>query len=522
LVYTAKRGNVYQLHRRSIDNLESTALLGTEGATVPFFSPDGQWIGFFAAGKLKRIPVTGGASQIVCDAPDSYGGSWAPNDTIYFAPGSLSGLWQVSAAGGVPQPFTKLQGAEISHRWPQVLPDGQAVLFTSLTGPGADEHQVQVQRVSGGERRVLAHGDTGYYVPTGHLVSVQTATRTLVAVPFDPRQLRVGAGAPVAVAQGIRAGIGEGPHYTFSGTGLLAYVAGRADVDRTLVWVDRRGRADPLNAPRRPYDTPRVSPDGEHVAFMTSGATMDVWIYDLVRGNATKLTSEGSNQYPIWTPDAKRLTYRATRAGTRNLFWRMADGSGTEERLTTGKGIHAPGSWSPDGRVLLFSDSAAGGDILALTLADHETRPFLRTRFMEGAPRFSPDGRWVAYFSDESGHEEIYVQPYPGPGGKWQISTDGGTEVVWNPNGREIFYRAGNKLMAVEVATERFFAAGKPTMLFTGDFMPSSTWFPNYDVSRDGQRFLMVAPSAHENATPTQIIVVLNWFDELKRLVPTQ
>ena len=190
------------------------------------------------------------------------------------APGSFSGLWQVSANGGAPQPFTKLdpQKGEIGHRWPQVLPGGQAVLFTSRTGPGSDEWQVQVQRVSSGERRMLAQGDTGYYVPTGHLVYVQTATGTLVAVPFDLTRLQVGAAAPVAVAEGILSG-GEGAHYTLSGNGLLAYVAGRSDFDdRTLVWVDRQGKAEPLQAPGRPYETPRLSPDGEHVAFMTSGA----------------------------------------------------------------------------------------------------------------------------------------------------------------------------------------------------------------------------------------------------------
>ena len=263
LVYVARRRGVQQLYLRALDSLESKVLVGTEGARAPFFSPDSQWVGFFAEGKLKKIPVTGGASQIVCDACGRrYGGSWAPNDVIYFAPGSFSGLWQVSADGWHSSALHDLQEGEISHRWPQVLPGGQAVLFTSRTGPGSDERQVQVQRVSSGERRMLAQGDTGYYVPTGHLVYVQTATGTLVAVPFDLTRLQVGAAAPVTVAEGILSG-GEGAHYTFSGNGLLAYVAGRADFDdRTLVWVDRNGKADPLNAPGRPYETPRISPDG--------------------------------------------------------------------------------------------------------------------------------------------------------------------------------------------------------------------------------------------------------------------
>ena len=224
-----------------------------------------------------------------------------------------------------------------------------------------------------------------HYVPTGHLVYMQLATGTLVAVPFDLARLQVGATPPVAVAEGILTR--EGAHYTVSANGLLAYVPGGSPVeDRTLVWVDRQGKADPLNAPGRPYETPRVSPDGEQVAFMTAGATYDVWVYNLARGNATRLVSEGSNQFPIWTPDGKRLTYRGTRAGTRNVFWRMADGSGAEERLTTGEGNHAPGSWSPNGEVLLFLLAGVGLDIMALKLPEQRDA----TISSNAVPRNSP------------------------------------------------------------------------------------------------------------------------------------
>jgi serine/threonine-protein kinase len=518
LAYVARRRGVQQLHLRAMDRLDSTMLVGTEGARAPFFSADSQWVGFFAEGYLKKIPVTGGAAQIVCAAADSLGGSWAPNDLIYFAPRHSSGLWQVSAKGGTPQPFTKLQQGEITHRWPQVLPGGEAVLFTSRTGPGSDEWHVQVQRVSNGERRMLAQGGTGYYVPTGHLVYVEIATGTLVAVAFDLVRLQVGTAPPVAVAQRVLA-TGEGAQYTFSDHGWLAYVASPPNSDdRTLVWVDRKGTAEALSAPRRPYNLPRVSPDGEHVAFMTSGAAFDVWVHNLARGTATKLISEGSNQFPIWTPDGKMLTYRATRAGTRNVWWRMADGSGIEERLTTGEGTHAPHSWSPNGQTLLFQDATSGRDILAFRLPERQTEPFLRTRFREVASQFSPDGRWVAYVSDESGPQEVYVQPYPGPGAKTLISRGGGEQPVWNPNGRELFYRIGHKMMAVDIVGKSVLATGTPRELFTGDYASASTPSPNYDVSRDGQRFLMVQPSAH--ATPTQIVVVVNWFDELKRLGP--
>ena len=252
---------------------------------------------------------------------------------------------------------------------------------------------------------------------------------------------------------------------------------------------------------------------------MTPGATYDVWVYNLARGNARRFVSQGSNQFPIWTPDGKRVTYRATRAGSRNVFWRMADGSGDEHRLTTGEGNHAPGSWSPNGDVLLFVSAAEGLDIMSFTLPARETRSFIQTRFFDGVPQFSPDGQWVAYVSDESGRQEVYVQPYPGPGAKWPISTEGGTEPVWNRNGGELFYRSGNTMMAVDVATKPVFRPGRPERLFTGDYLLASTTYPNYDISRDG-RFLMVKPSRQENATSNQIIVTLNWFDELKRLVP--
>jgi serine/threonine-protein kinase len=522
LVYVASRHGVYQLHVRSIDRLASTTLLGTVGAAAPFFSPDSQWVGFFAGGKLKKIRIGGGASEIVCDALSSYGGSWAPTDVIYFAPGSFSGLLQVPAAGGTPKPFTTLQGDEISHRSPQVLPGGQAVLFTARTGPGSDERQVQVQRVSGGERRVLARGDTGAYVPTGHLVYVQPATGTLMAVALDLTHLQVGAAPPVAVADGILP-LAEAAHYTFSSTGVLAYLAGASNfADRTLVWVDRQGKTEPLPVPSRPYEVPRLSPDGTQLAFMTAGAKFEVWVHDLARGHASPLIAGGSSQFPIWTPDGKRLTYRATRAGTRNIAWRMADGTGTEQRLTTGAGVHLPGAWSPDGKVLLYMDGTVGDDILELRLTEHTTQPFVRTPFSEGAPAFSRDGRWVAYLSDVSGRYEVYIQPYPGPGGAIRISADGGTEPVWNPNGRELFYRSGNKMMVVETAATPVFATAKPRVLFTGNFALHYNSVPNYDISRDGRRFLMIGPSAHENATPTEITVVLNWFDELKRLAPTK
>ena len=254
-------------------------------------------------------------------------------------------------------------------------------------------------------------------------------------------------------------------------------------------------------------------------------------LYDLSRETLTRLTFEGNaNLNPVWTPDGKRIAFESNREGPYNVFWQLADGSGGLERLTTSEYLHAPMSWSPDGQLLAFVEvtPTTGVDIWVLRMGDpspgsgqvRKAQPFLRTPFNEGAARFSPDGRWLAYISDESGRFEVYVQSYPGPGGKWQISTEGGTEPVWTRNGRELFYRSGDKMMAVDVATQPGFAAGKPRMLFEGPYEPAQIPVANYDVSPDGQRFLMLKPVEQAQAAPTQINVVLNWFEELKRRVP--
>lgn len=520
LAYVTIRQGMQRLYLRPLNRLEATALPGTEGAVAPFFSPDSRWLGFFADGKLKKMPVAGGAPQEICAALAGYGATWGADGVVYFSPGSFNGIWQVPAAGGTPQPFTTLQPGEITHRWPQVLPGGAAVLFTARTGPGADERQVLAQRVADGTRVMLARGDGGTYLPTGHLAYVQAATGTLVGVPFDATNLEVAPTPPVALATGILPG-GEGAHYAVSDTGLLAYVTGRSDFDTaTLVWVDRTGKVDAVVATGHPYDLPRLSPDGARVAFMRPGPRFEVWVHDIARGDATRLISDGSDQYPIWTRDGSRLTYRGNRAGTRNLFWRMADGSGVEERLTSGLSIDTPGSWSVDGQTLLYTTATADGDIVALRMADRTTQPFVRTRFWEATPQFSPDGRWVAYRSDESGRSEVYVRPYPGPGAKWQISTEGGSEPVWARSGRELFYRNGNAMMSVTIGAPPTFSAGRPTRLFDGDYVTaSSVAYPNYDVSPDGRRFLMVQRDPRRPDAPTQIVVVANWFEDVKRLV---
>jgi Tol biopolymer transport system component len=533
LAYVARQGGIQQLYLRAMDSQEARPIPGTEGAVSPFFSPDGQWLGFLAGGKLKKISVNGGAALTLGDGVNIGGASWGSQGMIAISPTSIPGLQQVPDAGGTPQTLTRLEKGDASHRWPEFLPGGKAVLFAAGPTPNNwTNAQVAVQSVGTGERRNLVQGGTQpQYSPSGHLVYAHGGS--LMVVPFDPQRLTT-TGAAVPLVEGVlQSTITGAAQYNLSSTGTLVYVPGTFQSDQSkLVWVSRNGAQQPVSAPARAYRQPRLSTDGRRVAVTIDEQGDQVWLYDLSRETLTRWTFEGNrNTAPAWTPDGKRIAFESNKEGPQNIFWQLADGSGGLERLTTSDDNHFPLSWSPDGQLLAFVDfnPTTGRDIWVLRMGDpspgsgqvRKAQPFLRTPFDETAPQFSPDGRWLAYASNESGPYEIYVQPYPGPGGKWQISTEGGTEPAWNRNGRELFYRSGNKMMAVDVTTQPSFSVGKPRMLFEGPYGLSPVSFPNYDVSPDGQRFLMVKPSEPEGAAPTQINVVLNWFEELKRRVPT-
>jgi eukaryotic-like serine/threonine-protein kinase len=523
LAYVARQGGTQQLYLRALDSLEAKPIPGTEGGVSPFFSPDGQWVGFFAGGKLKKVAVSGGAALTLGDAALPRGASWGSQGTIALAT-NVSALQQVSDAGGTPQPLTRLEKGDVSQRWPEFLPGGKAVLFAvGTSGINFSNAQVAVQSVGTGERRNLVQGGTHpRYSPSGHLVYAQGGS--LMAVPFDPQRLEV-TGTAVPVVEGVvQSPISGAAQYNFSPTGSLVYVSGGVQSAQSRpVWVSRNATEQPLAAPARAYLGPRLSPDGRRLALTITEQESQVWLYDLSRETLTRFTFEGNvNNVPVWTPDGKRIAFESNKEGPPNLFWQLADGSGGLERLTTSEYLHAPSSWSPDGQRLAFFEvnPTTQRDIWVLRLGDRKAQPFLQTRFDEAVPRFSPDGHWLAYISNESGRYEVYVQPYPGPGGKWQISTEGGTEPAWNPNGRELFYRSGDKMMAVDIATQPGLAAGTPRMLFEGRYEPAPFPIDNYDVSPDGQRFLMLKPSEQQSA-PTQINVVLNWFEELKRRVPS-
>ncbi|MGA7791761.1 MAG: protein kinase [Candidatus Acidiferrales bacterium] len=522
LAYVASQSGTQQLYLRAMDSLEVKLIPGTEGAMEPFFSSDGQWVGFFAGGKLKKVSVSGGSAVTLGEAATPVGASWGSQGMIAFSPSAIGVLQQVPDAGGAPQPLTVIEKGEIVHRWPEFLPGGKAVVFAAGTNAlnftGA---QVAVQSVGTQERRNLIQGGTNpRYASSGHLVYAQGGS--LMAVPFDPQRLET-TGAAVPVVEGVLQNTFGAAQYSVSATGSLVYVSGASQsAQLRLVWVNRNGAEQPLAALAHAYVGPRFSPDGRQVAVTISEQETQVWLYDLSRETLTRLTFEGTaNNAPLWTPDGKRIAFNSNNEGAGNIFWQLADGSGGLESLTTNGSLKAAGSWSPDGQLLAYHEvnPTTQRDIWVLRMRDRKAEPFLRTRFDEAEPRFSPDGRWIAYISDESGRYEIYVQPYPGPGGKWQISTEGGTEPVWNPNGRELFYRTGDKMMAVDIATQHGFSAGTPRMVFEGQYEKAPFPISNYDVSPDGQRFLMLKPT-EQAAAPTQINVVLNWFEELKQKVP--
>ena len=526
LAYVANQpGSDQQIYLRPLQGLDATPVPGTEGGTAPFFSADGQWLGFYADGKMKKVSTTGGTVVTLVDAGDPRGASWGSTGTIVFVPTRASLLQQVSDAGGSVQAVTRFGDNENSHRWPQFLPGANRVLFAALqSGSNWENATIAVQSLETGERRDLVEGGSNpRYAPSGHLVYMRG--QTLMAVLFDTERLTV-TGAAVPVVEGIfqTSPLNGNGQYSFSNTGSLVYLpASGQGFQQRLVWVSRNGTEQFLNAPTRPYRNPRLSPDGRRIAVAIDEQQMHVWLYDVTREALSRFTFEGSTNYnPSWTPDGQRIAFQSVGPQDDGLFWQLADGSGGLERFCCeNPGTVGPSSWSPDGQLMAGGGFGGTGDLYVVRRGGRDQEFLASTPFGEGAAMFSPDGRGLAYASTESGRLEIYVQAYPAPGGKWQISTEGGTEPVWNRNGRELFYRNGNRMMTVDITPLPNFSAGRPTLLFEGQYEPTRVSSANYDVSPDGQRFLMLKASEAQEGAPTQINVVLNWFEELRQRVPT-
>jgi Tol biopolymer transport system component len=516
VAYVTTRGGAQQVVVRALDALEGRIVPGTIGAIAPFFSPDGQWLGLNVNGVLRRVPITGGAALALGTTGSGGGAAWDGGSIVFALQGRLQ---RVPEAGGKPEPVTNHEEGETLHNVPDTLPDGKGLIFMARRG-SPETDRIVLQLPSGERRDLVPSGSHPRYARSGHLIYAQQGT--LFAVPFDVNRLEV-AGGPVPMVEGVLHFANGNANYSLSATGTLAYLSGSiAATPNRLVWVRRDGMEELVPAPARAYGYPRISPDGRRVAVELDN---QIWMYDLARDTLTRFTFDGtSNQDRTWTPDGSRLAFRSNReSGAARLFWQRADGSGGLERLTVGEYQQNARAWSSDGQVLTYQENhpETNRDIWIFRLTDRKAEPFLQTPFTEGAQSFSPDGRWLAYVSDESGRPEVYVQPYPGPGGKWQISTETGSEPVWNRNSRELFYRSGDRMMAVDVSLQPTFTAGKPRVLFQGQYFASVFPFTGtaYDVSPDGQRFLMVKQT-EQTAASVQLNVVVNWTEELKRRVP--
>jgi serine/threonine protein kinase/Tol biopolymer transport system component len=529
LVYVSIIDGRNQLMMRRLDELEAQPIPGTEGAEELFFSPDGTWIAFITKpeGKLKKVRVDGGLPVTLCDAsPLGVGASWGDDGYIVFSCTIPLGLARVSDAGGTPETLTTLdlEAGEIAHVVPNMLPGSKAVLFTVATSVDLNDMRIEVLLLDTLERQVLVKAAAGWYVPTGHLICVRQGA--ILAAPFDVERLKV-TGPVVPVTESRMPDIDAGNlRFAFSAGGTLVYVPASYWRNRSLVWVDRQGEEEPLAAPLHPYVRPRLSPDGRRVALHLEDL-QDVWTYDLPDGPLSQLTFDPAIDYfPVWTPDGQRVVFASTReGGAINLFWKPADGSGSAERLTTGQNMQIPYSWSPDGRTLAFVEFNPGTqrDVMLLSVdgeGEPTTQPLLQTPFNEYNPELSPDGRWIAYICNESGQYEVYVRPFPNvDGGKWRISSGGGGEPVWATDGGELFYRNGDAMMAVTIETDPSFSHRNPEVLFEGPYYTHpDPGCRSYDISHKG-RFLMIKES-EETGPVTELIVVENWSEELKRIAP--
>jgi Tol biopolymer transport system component len=518
LAYAAERGGTSQLYVRALDRFDARPIPGTEGAYDPFFSPDGRSLGFFSENKLKKVSLQGGEPVTLCEARIPHGATWGPDDTIVFADSEGVNPSRVSASGGKPEALLKSEDFTRTF-YPEFLPGGKAVLFSTRDATSPDKGDIGVLSLATGERRVLIKGGTNpRYAASGHIVFAGAGE--ILAAPFDLARLET-TGPTVSLVEGIRIEEWGAAQFALSREGTLVYVSGGPAWIGTLTWVDQQGRSTPLVAPAQAYGGIHLSPDGKRLAVSVWGATTDVWVYEFARGAFSRLTVEGSISTARWTPDGKRIVYsRSTGPNQFELVSKPADGGGADQVLARSKLRWVNESFSPDGKLGVFHEwpTDTGMDLWTLPVSgDRPPSAWLKTKFNEWGGRFSPDGKFMAYSSDESGEFEIYVQPYPGPGTKVQVSIAGGEEVVWSRDGRRLFYRNRTTWMAVDIEAQPEFRAEAPQAMFEGPYLNIPG--VSYDVASDG-RFIMI--EEHQKQTPTtELNVVFNWFEELKARVPT-
>jgi len=524
LVYVGARNDRRLLLSQSVGSFATATLEGTEGAEGPFFSPDGEWVGFSAGGKLKKISLSSGAIVTLCDAADPRGATWGDDNVITFAPGPFTGLARVSGDGGVPTPLTTVTGDESTHRWPSAAPGGSEIFYTIgyKSAPSFDDADVAVHSIARKQTTRVLKGTSPTATSSGQVVFVRHGALMVASVD---RQ----APAPVANPAIAIEGVGARPFsgtgwYAMSRSGTLVYASAVGSLDQALVWVGRDGKVTPAIATHKPYASPRLSPDGSRIAVTVYApdGTPDLWAYDLQRGSATRLTFEGLNTGTTWSHDGTRIAFTSRRAGDRFFRpWIMSADGGDAHPLLVGDHPSWLTSWSTDGRTVVLSElaDASNMDIMvAAPTAGDRPQPFVQTKFTETAGVFSPDDRWMAYMSNESGRFEIYVRDFPRKSGRWLVSVDGGIEPVWSRRGDELFFRQGTRMMAVafSAAADGQPRIGQPTTLFEGAFeQNTSSGQANFDVGTPPRDFLMVQNA--ERAAAPRMTVVLNWLNELRQ-----
>jgi Tol biopolymer transport system component len=539
LAFVARKpGGASQIYVRPLDQLEARPLAGTAGAQSPFFSPDGRWIGFFAEDKLQKISVTGGAAVILASSRGARGGSWGEDGSIVLVPGVGPGvgLHRVSSSGGEIQTLTTPDpGAEeVTHQWPQALGEGR-ILYTAIAGSGEREDANVVMEVfPDGPRKVVQRGGShGRYLPSGHLVFIRHGT--LFAAPLDLERMEL-TGSPVPVIEGVWTSSSDGAQFSFSDTGTLAYVAGRA-IGFPIHWLGRDGTVTPLRDEPANWAAPRFSPDGDRLAMVIEDGTQsDIWIYEWSRDTLTRLTFDPARDgSPTWSPDGRHVVFSSLRGGkgVSNLYCRSSDGSGEVARLTESENSQGAKAWHPSGSILAFSEQTPQLDMRTLQLDikilemewDEASgwTPGTPTGFVEGpsheyGPAFSPDGRFLAYVSHESGRQEVYVRSFPGPGGKWQVSTDGGTWPTWSRTRPELLFETpSGEIMVASYTAEGDSLRSKRPVPWSDTRVLRAAGGRAFDLHPDGERIAM-RRAGGESGAPDSVVVVTNFFEELRRL----
>lgn len=528
IVHVANHNGRRQLFLRTLADSEWRPIDGTDGALAAFFSPDSQWIAFGNESKLQRAPVSGGGSPVaICNLSGTgfFGGDWSADDTIVFVPDYNGGLWTVSANGGTPQPLLKtdLEKDRASYSDPQILPNGNGVLFTLASGHAvtAEDEDVAVLDSGGREPRILIRGASHpRFLPTGHIVYVRSGA--LLAAPFDVSTRSV-TGTPVPVVEGLGRTWSGDADYSIANNGTVVYEANAGiKSGGVFVQVDRHGSVQPLPTRRGNYSEFSISPNGRLIASRVFAVNDDIWTYDIGSGAPLRFTFEPLDEiFPQWTADGARIAY-GTRTGT--IFWKSSDGAGPREELIHGEYSRYPTSFSRDGRYMAFVEThpSRRRDVWLMRLdGDRRSEPLIATDADERDARFSPNGQWLAYVSDETGRDEVFIRPVGPQGGRKQVSSDGGISPAWAPNSRELFFATHDGLSAVTL-DEQGNRLGRDRLLFPAptfeDLRFDSRNAP-YDVMPDGEHFVFLLG---QSASPTQYNVVLNWFETLKHLVPAK